>query len=96
MFICIYKKADSIVHQVRNDTSVPQSTTTEQHLSAFCMDNEVQASDYAVAEMPYQKIDFVLGKYTYANGQIVVNPAWVEPPRVETANISVADPGAPQ
>jgi hypothetical protein len=96
MFICIYKKVDNIVYQVRNDSSVPQSTSSQQHLLSFCADNEVQASDYALAELPYQKIDFVFGKYTYANGQIVVNPAWVEPPRVETANIPVADPGAPQ
>jgi hypothetical protein len=98
MFICIYKKVDNIVCQVRNDTSVPQTTTAEQHLSTFCMDNDVQVSDYAVAEMPYQKFDFVAGKFVFNSqtNSISVSANWIEPPAVETANIPVSDPGAPQ
>lgn len=98
MFICIYKKADNIVHQVRNDTSVPQAASAEQHLVAFCADNEVQSSDYAVAEMPYQNVDFHAGKFAYdaQTNSIVVSPNWIEPPAIETSSIPVSDPGATQ
>lgn len=97
MFICIYKKSDNIVHQIRNDTSVPQSASAEQHLLNFCADNEIQSSDYACAEMPYQNIDFCAGKFVYnaQTNSIVVSSNWVEPPAVETASIPVSDPGAP-
>ena len=98
MFICIYKKADNIVHQVRNDTSVPQSASAEQHLLNFCADSEVQSSDYACAEMSYQNVDFRVGKFAYdaQTNSIVISPNWIEPPAVETSSIPVSDPGANQ
>jgi hypothetical protein len=94
MFICIYKKLDNIVYQVKNDSSVPQSVTAEQHLSTFCMDNDVQVSDYAVAEMPFQKFDFVFGKFVFNSqtNSISVSVNWIEPPAVETSSIPVSDP----
>jgi hypothetical protein len=97
MFICIYKKSDNIVHQVRSDTSVPQSASAEQHLLTFCTDNAIQLSDYACAEMPHQQIDLVVGKFTYneQTNSIVVSPNWIEPPAVEASSIPVSDPGAP-
>lgn len=98
MFICIYKKSDNTVYQVRSDTSAPQSVSAEQHLLNFCADNQVQPNDYAVAEMPYQDVDFRVGKFAYdaQTNSIVVSPNWIEPPAVETSSIPVSDPGANQ
>lgn len=97
MFICIYKKADSVVHQIRNDTSVPQVTPAEQHLLNFCSDNGFQPSDYAVVEMPVQNVDFRVGKFVYdaQTNSMAISPNWIEPPAAETSSIPVSDPGAP-
>lgn len=98
MFICIYKKSNSVVHQLRNDSSTPQVTPAEQHLLAFCNDNEVAVGDYAVAEIPYQNVDFSIGKFIYdaKSASMIVSPDWREPPAIETSNIPVSDPGAAQ
>jgi hypothetical protein len=96
MFMCTYKKADNVVYQVRNDTSVPQTTSAAQYFADFCSDNQVSSVDYNYAEMPFQSIDLVIGKYLYQQNtnSIVLNPDWIEPPAPETSSIPVADPEA--
>jgi len=94
MFMCVYQKSDNIVVEVRNDTSVPQTTTASQYFNNYIVDNNVDATLYNYAEMPYQNIKFSIGKYLYNQNtnSIVINPDWVEPPLVETASIPVSDP----
>jgi hypothetical protein len=94
MFMCVYQKADNIVVEIRNDTSVPQTTTAEQYFNDYCVDNNVDPAQYNYAEMPYQKIGFNIGEFSYnqATNSIVVNPDWIPPAAVETSSIPVSDP----
>jgi hypothetical protein len=92
--MCVYEKSTTIVVQIRNDTSVPQTTTAEQYFNDYCLNNNVDVNLYNYAEMPYQNIDFSIGEYLYdANtNSIVVNPDWIPPPAQETTSIPVSDP----
>lgn len=94
MFMCVYVKANNIIVDLRNDTSIPQTTTAEQYFQMFVNDNNVDANLYNYAEMPYQNIQLETNKYLYdANtNSIVINPDWIPPPAPETASIPVSDP----
>jgi hypothetical protein len=94
MFMCVYEVPSNIVVEIRNDTSVPQTTTAEQYFNDYCVDNSVNPAQYNYAEMPYQKIAFAIGEYLYdqATNSIVVNPDWIPPPAPETSSIPVSDP----
>ena len=94
MFMCIYEKSNNVVVEVRNDTSVPQTTTPEQYLSYFCKNNNKNQADYYYAEMLYQEIELGVNKHLYDKNtnSIVVNPDWIPPPAVETSSIPVSDP----
>jgi hypothetical protein len=94
MFMCVYQKSDNIVVEVRNDTSVPQTTTAAQYFNMYCEDNEVSPAGYDFAVMAFQKIEFILGKYLYDKNTdtMVINPDWIPPPAPETASIPVSDP----
>ena len=96
MFMCVYEKSTNIVVQVRNDTSVPQTTTSEQYFNDYCVDNNVDASLYNYAELPYQNITLNVGEYLYdqTTNSIVVNPDWIPPATVETSSIPVSDPAS--
>lgn len=97
MFMCVYEKSSNIVVQIRNDSSVPQTTTAQQYFVMYCEDNEVDPALYDFAVMQYQKIDdFTVGEYLYDKNTdtIVINPDWIPPPAPETSSIPVSDPGA--
>lgn len=95
--MCVYEKSTTIVVQIRNDTSVPQTTTAEQYFNEYCIDNNVDANLYNYAELPYQNITLNIGEYLYDKGTntIIINPDWIPPAAIETSSIPVSDPGAP-
>jgi hypothetical protein len=94
MFMCVYQKSDNIVVEIRNDSSVPQTTTAEQYFQIYVNDNEVDVNLYNYAEIPYQKISFNIGEYLYdqTTNSLVINPDWIPPAAVETSSIPVSDP----
>lgn len=94
MFMCVYQKSNNFVVELRNDASVPQTTTAEQYFQMYINDNNVDANLYNYAEMPYQNITLNIGEYLYdqATNSIVINPDWIPPPAVETSSIPVSDP----
>lgn len=82
--------------QIRNDTSVPQTTTAEQYFNDYCADNNFDATQYEYAEMPFQQIELSINQYLYdqATNSIVVNPDYIPPAAVETSSIPVSDPAS--
>lgn len=86
MFMCVYQKSNNVIVEVRNDTSVPQTTNAQQYFQMYIDGHNVNANLYNYAEMPYQKITFDLGKYLYDKNtnSIVDNLDWIPPvPSIE-------------
>ena len=97
MFMCVYQKNNNVVVEIRNDASVPQTTTAEQYFNNYCNDNAVNPIEYDFAVMAFQNIEFIFEKYLYDKNTdtMIINPDWTPPPTLETNSIPVSDPGAP-
>ena len=65
----------------------------EQIVQFYAVGNNVNTNELEIVELDSPNMDIVIGKHAYINGEIVVDPDWVEPPTVETNSIPVSDPG---
>lgn len=92
MFMCIYEISTNDIVEFRQNSDVPQTTTAQQYFDIFCDNNNVEKSNFAFAELQFQKIELIKGKHIYdvQTNAIVVSPNWIEPPRVESSNIPVS------
>jgi hypothetical protein len=86
----LIQKATNLIIQVRNDSSTCEKISIQEILNTFCENNDLNFDDYEVIEIPFRKFEFISGKHIYLNGEIAVDPTWLEPPTIETASIPVS------
>lgn len=92
--MCIYEIVTKKVVEIRGDYSSLQTMTCQDYVDSYCQNNNVLSTNYAFAKMPPINLDLYIGKHLYdeQTNSIIVSPNWIEPPRVETASISVSNP----
>jgi hypothetical protein len=94
LYYAIYRKNDKQVLQTRLEMSDNANLlSVETWLAEFCEDRNFNVVEYGatILSAPVPKEgghDMYI--YEDANNTLVVNPNWIEPPRVETASIPVS------
>jgi len=90
MYTLILNKRTKLILQSRYDTSTGEKMSVDAVLNTYCEFNNTDISTVEIVEIPYTNFQIELGKHIYENGEIKVDPNWVQPPSVETASIPVS------
>jgi hypothetical protein len=88
----IFKKSNNLIVQSMS-MEINRIFDVQQNLDQFCEDNGFNINDYELVELSIKLPKEVShGKHIYdaATNSVIVDPTWIEPPRVETTSIPVS------
>ena len=80
--VIILKATNKIEFTFQDDSTGMDKPLPQERLEQYCESNDLNASDYLAIEYtwdPKNKISISKHIYNPANGQIEVDPNWVEP-----------------
>jgi hypothetical protein len=94
IYFVIYQKNTNQIAQTRQfiDGEITQNDLDDLFAN-FCAMNAVNVNDYEMVKLSSAlPNDLYFGKHIYdlSTNSVIVDPTWIDPPRVETASIPVS------
>lgn len=83
MFTLVIRKSDKVILQARFDNSTANKMPVEEVLRCYCEGTGVDSSTVEAVETEFTKFDLEIDKFIFKDGQVQINPNWVEPTVVD-------------